>query len=292
MKKDITELFCLVDDFSSAMQEEMASHQIASKNNRLPTRISNLAESEIMTILILFQQSPCRNFKYFYKSYLQLYAKEFPHLQSYERFVALMPRVLHLLVLLLNCLLSGRRNGVFYVDSTPIAVCHPKRISRHKVCKGLAEIGKTTKGWFFGFKLHTIIDERGNLVRVKITAGNTDDRAVVDDMTTNIKGLLFGDKGYISKELFLKLYKRGLKIVTGIKKTMKNILMPVREKILLRKRSLVETVFDYLKNKFMLEHTRHRSPFNMFIHIVSTLIAYQLKPTKPSISDDYALPNP
>ena len=203
-----------------------------------------------------------------------------------------MPRVLHLLVLLLNCLLSQRQNGIFYVDSTPLAVCHSKRISRHKVCKGLAEIGKTTKGWFFGFKLHSIIDERGNLVRVKITAGNTDDRAVVDDMTRNIIGLLFGDKGYISKELFLKLYKRGLKIVTGIRKTMKNILMPAREKMLLRKRSLVETVFDYLKNKFMLEHTRHRSPFNMFIHIVSTLIAYQLKPTKPSLSHPYIFPNP
>jgi hypothetical protein len=292
MKKDITELFCLVDDFSSSMQKEITSQQLPNKNNRLPTRVCGIADSEIMTILILFQQSPCRNFKYFYKSYLQLYSNEFPRLPSYERFVALMPRVLHLLVLLLNCLLSGRRNGLFYVDSTSIAVCHPKRISSHKVCKELAALGKTTKGWFFGFKLHAIVDERGNLVRVKITSGNTDDRAVVDDMTKNINGLLFGDKGYISKELFLKLYKRGLKLVTGIKKTMKNILMPLREKILLRKRSLVETVFDYLKNKFMLEHTRHRSPFNMFIHIVSTLIAYQLKPTKPSISDDYALPNP
>ncbi len=259
MKKDITELFCLVDDFSSSMEKEIAKQQLANKNNRLPTRVCKLADSEIMSIVILFQQSPCKNFKYFYKSYLQLYKEEFPGLPSYERFVALMPRVLHLLVLLLNCLLSGKREGIFYIDSTSLSVCDPKRVSRHKVCKDLAAIGKTTKGWFFGFKLHVIVDERGNLVRIKITPGNTDDRAVVDNMTTSINGLLFGDKGYISKELFLKLYKRGLKLVTGIKKNMKNILMPFHEKILLRKRSLVETVFDFLKNKLMLEHTRHRS---------------------------------
>lgn len=145
-------------------------------------------------------------------------------------------------------------------------------------------MGKTTKGWFYGMKLHALVNEKGDLLHIKITPGNVDDQAVVPHMTKDLFGFLFADRGYIKKELFIDLYKRGLKLVTGIKKNMKNKLMDYREKLLLRKRSLSETVFDYLKNKFQIEHTRHRSPFNAFVHIISTLIAYQLKKSKPSIS--------
>lgn len=292
MKKDITELFCFVDDFAKDMKIEIKKHQLQDPSPaRHLTRVPGLTDSEIMTILLMFQESPCRNFKYFYKSYLQLYQSEFPKMPCYDRFVALMPRVLYLLVLLLYCLFSPGK-GMAYVDSTSLAVCHPKRIYNHKVFKGLASRGKTTKGWFFGFKLHVIINPQGALMRVRLTGGNVDDRQVIPQMTQGLTGLLFGDKGYISKELFLKLYRRGLKLVTGIKKNMKNMLMDWNEKVLLRKRSLIETVFDYLKNKLQLEHTRHRSPFNMLVHLVSTLITYQLKPTKPSISYDISLSNP
>ena len=149
MKKDITELFCFVDDFTKDIEEEVKTHQLQ-KNKRHLTRVPGLTDSEIMTILLMFQDSPCRNFKYFYKSYLQLYQSEFPRMPCYERFVVLMPRVLHLLVFLLYCLFSPGK-GMAYVDSTSLAVCHPKRIYRNKVFKGLASRGKTTKGWFFGF---------------------------------------------------------------------------------------------------------------------------------------------
>ena len=292
MKKDITDLFVFVDDFVKGLEKDHHTRQLQSSDKKgLPTRIPGLSNSEIICILLMFQNSPCRNFKYFYQSFLQLYQSEFPQLPCYHRFIALMPRIIGHLIILLHSLLSPG-NGMAYVDATSLAVCHPKRISRNKVFKGLAKIGKTTKGWFFGFKLHVIIDLKGNLVRVKLTPGNADDRSVIDQMTQNMTGLLFGDKGYISKELFLKLYKRGLKLVTGLKKTMKNILQPLHEKILLCKRSLIETVFDYLKNKLMLEHSRHRSPLNMMLHVISTLIVYQLKPSKPSISHDFFLPNP
>jgi len=292
MKKDITNLFCFVDDFAEGIKKELEMHQLSEgKKLHQATRVTHLTEGEIMTIILLFQESPCRNFKYFYQSYLQPYQKEFPGLPSYERFVALMPRVLHLLVILLQCLFVNSR-GISYIDATSLAVCHPKRISQNKVFKGLAKLGKTTKGYFFGFKLHTIIDEKGNLVNVKLTKGNVDDRKVVPEMTHLLTGLLFGDKGYISKDLFLKLYKRGLKLVTNIKKNMKNQLVHWREKILLRKRGIIESVFDYLKNKLQIEHTRHRSPFNMMVHIISTLIVYQLKSSKPSIRYQYELTNP
>lgn len=199
-----------------------------------------------------------------------------------------MPRVLYLLTILLCCILR-RNSKIAYMDSTSLNVCHPKRIRSDKVFKWLAKLGKSTKVWFFGFKLHIIIDDKGNLMNATLTKGNVDDRSVAPQMTADMTGLLFADKGYISNPLFLRLLAKGLKLITGIKQNMKNILMSWNEKILLRKRSLVETVFDYLKNKFMLEHSRHRSFVNMLLHIASTLIAYQLKPTKPHISIHYAI---
>ena len=137
-----------------------------------------------------------------------------------------------------------------------------------------------------------IVNEKESLVRVNLTPGNVDDRSTGNKMTQSLQELLFANKGYICNKLFLRLYKRGLKLVIGIKKNMKNQLVLLHEKLLLHKRSLVETVFDYLKNKFQIEHTRHRSPLNAFIHVLSTLIAYQLRPSKPTLTYDFALPKP
>lgn len=183
-----------------------------------------------------------------------------------------MPRVLYLLTILLCCVLR-RNSKIAYMDSTSLSVCHPKRIRSNKVFKGLAKLGKSTKGWFYGFKLHIIIDDKGNLMSAKLTKGNVDDRSVVPQMTADITGLMFADKGYISNPLFLKLLARGLKLITGIKNNMKNILINWNKKILLRKRSIIETVFDYLKNKFILEHSRHRPFVNahrFYSHRIST----------------------
>ena len=117
--------------------------------------------------------------------------------------------------------------------------------------------------------------------------GNVDDRAPVADLTKELTGSIYADKGYIKQNLFVNLYERGLKMIHGIKKNMPNKLMELKEKVMLRKRNLIETVFDYLKNKMNLEHTRHRSPINAFVHIISTLIAYCFKKTKPSIKFDF-----
>lgn len=291
MKKDIINLFCFIDDFTNECKKELKKHALGVCNKSTPTRIPGLTESEVVTIILMFQESPCRNFKFFYNSYLKLYKDEFPEMPTYERFVSLMPRVFIILLALLSTLLAPNK-GLSYVDSTSLAVCHSKRISRNKVFRGIAALGKTTKGWFLGLKLHLIVDEKGELIKVKLTPGNVDDRSVLPKMTKNITGFLFGDKGYISKKLFLSLYKRGLKLVTGIKRSMKNFLLPLNEKIFLRKRSIIETVFDYLKNKLQLEHTRHRSPLNAIIHIISTLISYQLKPSKPAILNSYFIANP
>ncbi|EER21163.1 ISPg3, transposase [Rickettsia endosymbiont of Ixodes scapularis] len=247
MKKDITALFYFVDDFCK-VAEYWISRSFLPISNKKPTRESKISHSELLTIVLLYHQSPCKNFKYFYMSYLQLYKSEFVTLPSYTRFIALKPRILTYLVLLLEWYMyQSQPTGVSYIDATSLAICHPKRVSRNKVFAGIAALGKTTKGWFFGFKLHLLINELGEIQGLKLTPGNIDDRVPVPEITKRITGLLFGDKCYIKQELFDELYVREIKLVTGIKKNMKNKLIPLIEKILLRKRSIIETVFSVLK---------------------------------------------
>jgi hypothetical protein len=281
MKKDITEIFCSIDDFCNAADAFEKTRKIG--RERRPTRIPGLAVSECMTIMFLYQISPCKNFKFFYNSYLQLYRPEFPELVSYQRFTALIPRTSAYFAALMMALLV-KTDDVHFIDATSIPVCHNKRIRAHKVFEGLAKRGKTSMGWFFGFKLHLVINRVGQIAGFKLTHGNCDDRDPVEGIVKSLTGLLIGDKGYISAELFNTLFEKGLKLITGIKKNMKNKLMELHEKVLLRKRSISETVFDYLKNKMEISHTRHRSPINAFTHILSTLVAYSLNPRKPKIS--------
>lgn len=288
-RDDITELFCFVDDFAQTYENIAKEMLLDDGEHRNPTRKPTMSLGEMMTIILLFHRSPCRNFKSFYTRWLKLYDKEFPARVAYERFVALEPRIMHPF-LALSSVIMTKATGISYVDSSALAVCHAKRMSRNKVFKGVAKIGRSTMGWFFGFKLHLVMDDRGNLISFTITPGNAGDTTVLDKITRHVCGLLFGDKGYISQKLFQKLYERGLKLVTSVKKTMKNKFISLKEKLLLGKRSIIESVFNVLKNKFQIEHTRHRSPVNAFIHIISTLVDYQLLPEKPAISCGHRLP--
>ncbi len=291
MKKDITELFTFVDDFCRCADALMQEHSLPA-TTQAKTRTPELHMGEILTIILLFQMSPAKNFKYFYNGYLPLYKADFPRLCSYNRFIELKPRAIPYLALLLHWLCEqSQKTGISFIDATSLAVCHNKRIYSHKVFKGFAARGKTTKGWFFGLKLHLVINERGEIQGVRLSAGNLDDRVPAPDLTKKLVGLLFGDKGYIKQTLFKSLYERGLKLVTGVKKNMKNKLMVWNEKMLLRKRSLIETVFGYLKNTLQLEHTRHRSPWNAIVHIFSTLVCYSLKSHKPKIKFNHLIPN-
>lgn len=287
----LLELFCDVDDFMQAFlpfwnQKLLETGTIKRK------RKNQLSESEIMTIVIRFHQSHYRNFKAYYQQYvLKHLGSEFPRLLSYNRFVELIPRVL----LPLLCYLDqkkGQCTGISFVDSTPLKVCHNRRIARHKVFAGLAARGKTSMGWFYGFKLHLVINERGEIIALCLTPGNVDDRQPIPALSKDLVGKLFGDKGYISQALFEQLFEQGLELITGIRKNMKNRLMMLSDKVLLRKRSIIETINDQLKNISQIEHSRHRSVANFLVNIISGLIAYCLQPKKPALnlkSSDLAL---
>lgn len=279
---DFTELFVDVDDCWKTFEKIYAKHLIED-GTRKRIRKCKLSISEIITIIIAFQTSSYRTFKAFYNFLLKHHKKDFPDLVSYDRFIYLIPRaIIPMFVYLQTCCIDSP-TGISFIDSTALKVCHNKRITRNRVFEGFAKIGKTTMGWFFGFKLHLIINDRGGLLSYRLTAGNVDDREVVEGMTECLFGKLFGDKGYVSRVLFEKLLGKGIKLVTNIRKNMKSRLMELEDKILLRKRSLIETVNDTLKNVCHIEHSRHRSPINFLAHLIAGLIAYTRLPKKPSL---------
>lgn len=278
-----TALFCCLDDFARNF-DDWQRHNLIPKGTKR-RRAGKLTLGEMLFIMVLFHLSPFRDFKHFWLYGIeQKYRSCFGDLPSYARFVSLMPRLFLPFCLLLHTL-KGEKTGIYIADSTKIGVCHNARIARHRTFEGMAKRGKTTTGWFFGFKLHIVINHKGEIMAVKITPGNTDDRAPLEAMTAQLQGKLFADKGYISKSLFSRLWKRGLHLITGIRKNMKNYLMPIIDKLLLRKRFIIETIFDKLKSDMGLVHTRHRSPINAFVHILSCLAAYILGKAKPAIKD-------
>ena len=282
---DFTTLFVDVDDCWKDFSKIYASHLIE-EGVRKRNRESNLSISEIMTILIAFQTSGYRTFKSYYQYLLDYHRPDFPELVSYDRFVSLIPRAVMPLFVYLKTRGLESPTGISFIDSTALKVCHNKRIRRNRVFKGLAQIGKTTMGWFFGFKLHLLINDRGGLLGFRLTAGNVDDRASVETLSKGLFGKLFGDKGYISQSLFEKLFCKGIKLVTHVRKNMRCCLMEWEDRILLRKRSLIETVNDTLKNVCQIEHSRHRSPINFLAHLIAGLIAYARLPKKPSLKID------
>ncbi len=279
----ILELFCNVDDFClwyARCASRCALGPVKAK--RGPK--SSLVMSEIMTLIIHFHQSHYRDFKAYYTQHVLGHLRaEFPGLVSYTRFVELMPvALLPLCAYLQSRLVSSR--GLAFIDSTSLPVCHNKRIARHKVFAGLAARGKTSMGWFYGFKLHLIVDDRGELLAFYLTPGNVGDRQPVPHMAKKLWGKLVGDKGYLSQALFEQLFQQGLQLITPLRKNMRNRLMPLMDKLLARKRSIIETINDQLKNISQIAHTRHRSPINFLVNLIAGLIAYTHQPKKPALN--------
>jgi hypothetical protein len=279
----ILELFCSVDDFWLQFAPSW-HHSLLAAGQRKRLRATQMHPSELMTIMILFHQSHYRTFKAYYTEYVQQHLRsEFPTLVSYQRFVELMPTILVPLVAYLHTQL-GRCTGISFIDSTSLAVCRNPRIHQHRVFAGRAARGKTSVGWFYGFKLHLVVNDEGELLAFCLTPGNVDDRRPVPKLATRLFGKLFGDKGYLSQPLAEQLLvTQGLELITKLRKKMRNRLLSLSDKLLLRKRAIIETINDQLKNICQIEHSRHRSPINFLVNLVAGLIAYCHQPKKPSL---------
>jgi transposase len=283
--ESLLELFVHVDDFCQSFLPNVEQHLVDSGAVKR-RRERSLSISEVMTILIHFHQSHYRNFKAYYCEHVLLHLRgEFPGLVSYTRFVDFIPSALLPLCAYFQKTCLGDCSGISFIDSTSIDVCVNQRIASHKVFAGLAERGKTSTGWFFGFKLHLVINDRGELLNVQLTPGNVDDRKPVPKLVRKLFGKVFGDKGYISQPLYELLRQTfGIQLVTKLKSNSKNQLpVPLMDRILLRKRAIIESVIDQLKNISQIEHSRHRSVTNFLVNLLCGLIAYTHQTKKPSL---------
>lgn len=278
---DLITIFCEIDDFCKEFKSQI---KIGRKRRN---RSMALTMSEIMTISIWYHYSGYKTFKDYYTKHVQVYLKnEFPKLVSYNRFIELrktivMPMLVFLYTLLDSC------TGVSIIDSFKLEACNIKRSSSHKTLQSIAKKGKTSMGWFYGMKVHIVINHLGEIIAFYISSGNVADNneLVLFKMTKKILGKLFGDKGYIVKpERFQKLYERGIHLITKIRENMQNKLMDFTDKLLLRKRGIIESVGDILKEHLQMEHTRHRSVWSFFLHIFTSLITYQMRDKKPSLA--------
>jgi hypothetical protein len=286
---NLLELYCHVDDFYQEVAPEIEAQRLSS-GKRHRRRAGELSTSEIMTILIHFHQSQYRTFKAYYTEHVQTHLRtEFPCLVCYARFVQLIPRVAALLCRYLAALF-GPCTGLSFIDSTFLSVCDNRRIHQHKVFLGWAARGRGSMGWCFGFKLHLVVNDRGELLACCLTPANRHDVKLLPKLSQRLFGKLFGDKGYLSQAAFDALFAHGVQLITKLKSNMKNRLMSLHDKLLLRKRALIETITDQLKNISQIEHTRHRSPLNFCVNLLSGLIAYCHQPKKPSLHlDSYQL---
>jgi hypothetical protein len=281
---ELVTLFYLVDEFCKSFEPTWHAHLLTSGSAQR-IKPSSLSLSEVLTILIYFHQSNHKTFKGYYIDYVVTYLRsDFPGLVSYSRFVELMSDVsIPLHALLIHLL--GAPTLANFMDSTKVVVCDNHRIRRNKVFRGIATRGKSSMGWFYGFKLHLVVNEQGEIISFMLTPGNVADNNVKlgAKLCQKLHGKLYADRGYISKDLFETLWQQGTQLVTGIKKNMKNRLLPLWDKLMLRKRNLIETINDQLKNSNQIEHTRHRSSRNFLTNLLSGLIAYQLQPKKPCL---------
>ena len=280
---NLVEIFCDVDDFCGIFLPEWEK-TLLETGARKRRRRGRMSPAEIMTLIILFHHSNHRNFKNFYIGYVSTHLKEaFPSLLSYTRFLEVMPTVLVPLCAYFTHL-KGKPTGIAFVDSTSLKVCHNLRIPRHKVFAGVASRGKGTMGWFYGFKLHLIINHKGDILAAKLTPANVDDRKPVPEMAENLFGKLYGDKGYISKALAGTLFDKGVELITRVRKNMKARLLSLWDRAILKKRFIIETINDQLKNISQIEHSRHRSIHGFMLNLIGGLIAYCLKDNKPAIN--------
>lgn len=278
----LTQLYCTIDDFCKLLEQELGTKRLLgsqkSKNQ------SKITLSEIATIAIYYHYSGYKNFKIYYEKEVKIHLKkEFPNAPSYPRIIELKQTIFWFLALFSKAV-AASCTGISIIDSTSLEVCNPKRIYRHKTFKNIANRGKTSVKWFFGFKLHMIINDLGQIISYFITPGNVADgnKDVLEKLTEDIFGKILADKGYVGK--FKDFYNRGITIIHGLRSNMKNQLISLIDKLLLHQRGIIETVFGILKEDFNLEHSRHRSISGFFINIFTTIAAYAFRPKKPALN--------
>jgi len=283
---DLVSIFCEIDDFCKEFESKIEKNLLSNGNGKRNRSLS-LTMSEIMTISIYYHFSGYANFKDYYTKHVEVYFKNgFPKLVSYSRFIELRKLTVMVTFIFLTTKKLSSCTGISFIDSFKLESCHIKRESAHKTMKAFAKKGKTSMGWFYGMKVHISINHKGEITCFYISPGNVADNneELLIKITKKTFGKLFGDKGYLlNKKAFESFYKKGIHFVTKIRKNMKNKFMLFTDKLLLGKRGIIECVGGILKEHLYMEHTRHRSSWGFFLHIFTSLLAYQMREKKPSL---------
>lgn len=280
----IVSLFCEIDDFYLHYMEQMTSEDAESDKPERRGRPRNLHPSEVMTILVNFHHSGYRSFKHYYQKHVCRYLRwAFPKLVSYNRFVELTSEALVFVSAYLQ-MRYGKCNGISFIDSTSIVVCRRQRIQGHRVFAKEGGRGMNSLGWFYGFKLHLIVNTDGEVLAAQLTPGNTNDRKPVRELTQGLFGKLYADKGYVSEALSEALKTQGICLVSKVNKNMRPEALSDVDAALLKKRMCIESVIEQLKHQSQLEHTRHRSYQNFRVNVFCALIAYTYQQKKPSVN--------
>jgi len=291
----IIEIFCNLDDFMQEFETVLTKNSIPDLSKpKKRQRKSKMSKSEVMTIMVIFHLKSYRNLKHFYLYYVCKHMNDFfPDLVSYNRFVELQKTVIQPLAVYLKMFGLGKCSGISFIDSTALKVCHYKREKQHKVFKNIAEKSYGTLGWFYGFKLHLVCNDKGEIVDFLITKANVDDRYPLKnkDFHNKLFGKIYGDKGYLGKDLFEKMFVDGIHLITKVRKNMKKKALDFMDKVYLRKRAIIESVNDVLKNICQIEHSRHRSFDNFIGNLIAGLTAYSFIDKKPGINTQLFIPN-
>jgi len=241
----LTEIFYHVDEFCKLLNQNVGAI-VHGKSTKKRYKSSKMTLSEVITVMIYFHHSGYRTFKDYYLKEVKVHlTAEFKNLVSYNRFIELKKEAILPLLMFMRASFKNKCTGISYIDSFSLKVCHNRRISSHKGLKMFAQRGKTSVGWFFGVKLHLIINQYGEFVDIVFSKGNASDanRTILECITKYVKGKLFGDKGYIvRRETVELLQNRGIALIKRLKKNMPNQLLTVDDKMLLQKKSLIETV--------------------------------------------------
>jgi hypothetical protein len=270
----IVTLFVIVDELLKILNTKRLNDTV-SKRGRKRT----FSESEIIVLILLRWKTSSTSWKSFYYEILPYYSPYFTKHISYQNFISSIHRTMPLclqILPLLNFLAIGKSKELFYIDSCPIEVCHVKRISSHKVCRGVASRKKSTMGWFFGFKFHAICNHLHQIVAFEVTTASVDDRDPVVKLVENLRGTLYADAGYIGEELRKSLSQSGIKLMAAPRKNMKK-LMTYLQYAMLKKRQKIEQVFSVIKTRFGLDCSLARSVNGAFTLIFSAVMWYQMK---------------
>lgn len=282
---DHTELFCLIDDFCIRFKPIYLKNL---KDSGVIKRCRDafLELSEIIYLATWFHLSNYRTFKHFIAFVGFYHRKDFKTLPCYQRINALVAQHAYAIIAFFEALLvKPKLDHIHLVDSTPLAVCKNTRINRHRTFRATAGRGKSSTGWFYGFKLHLIVNRACEIVSALVTPGNVADVTALFPLFQRhpVQGKLFGDRGYISEAYKQLLGSRQCEMITRARANMTQPVFSPEDEHYMCQRNLIETVNSQLKDDLGIEHSRHRSWRGYIAHVYASLIAYQCVTTKAKI---------